>query len=269
MLDIHFHILPGMDDGPDTWEESLALAEAARAAGTTGVFATPHYMTGVHEPGVSQVRDAVGELKERLQAESVAGGATTPVEVYPGMETYLSPELPGLWERGRLLPLGGEGPYLLVEMGFRDFPSWAPEVLFELQVRGAVPVLAHPERNLVLQSAPARLADLVKRGFLIQLNAGSLTGVYGPGARRLAQQLILAGVATFVGSDAHSVGGRPPDLNPALALVRQWGGEQAATDLVATNPRAVLAGKTVEQKSAPVQLKQPAGWWQRLLGRGG
>lgn len=235
MIDLHFHCLPGIDDGPADWTEAVALCRAAEAAGTTGIVATPHVFRGPWQNEDRAARNAlVDELNRRL------GG--TP-RVFPGCEVMYFEglvEAADQGKRGPLQTLGGSR-YLLVEFMPGYVPPSVEASFHELWILGMTPVIAHPERNLVLAAEPERLGALVEAGAVVQLTAGSLTGQFGPGALRAAEHFLRVGIAQLVASDAHSTDVRPPGLGKAREKVR-WLGEEAVHGIFEANPAAVLVG---------------------------
>jgi protein-tyrosine phosphatase len=241
VIDLHAHLLPGLDDGPASLAASVEMARAARDAGIRTVACTPH-MSERHPTEPAAVHDGV-----RLLAEAL-GAADVPLEVVPGAEIAL-PYLARLGdEELRMASLGGGGRWLLLEMPFQGWPLTLPQLLADLEIRGYGAIIAHPERAEAIQRAPDRMRDLVGRGALVQLTAGSFLGDHGPGARRAALMLLAGGVAHFLASDAHSAGPwRPPELEEGL---------QAAADgidvhpqtlrwMVEDGPAAVLEGRPV------------------------
>lgn len=237
MTDIHVHILPGLDDGASTWEEALEMAKAAAGAGTRAVVATPHFLPG-NWPGKSQVADLVAQLQERLKAQNIS------LQVYPGGEVYLEPELT---ERTHDLPfLGGQSNYLLVELPFDDLPPFTEEVLFRLRVKDIVPVLAHPERNRIIGGDLSILAKWIRQGALVQANAGSLTGVFGRKVQSVAEAMVKAKMIHFLGSDGHSLKRRPPILSEARRKIASIAGEEEAQRLCCHNAAVLLAGEQIE-----------------------
>lgn len=232
MIDVHFHCLPGIDDGPRTWDEAVALCRAAARDGTTHVVATPHVL---REPWMNESRGErqalVDELNSRLQGDPL---------VLPGCEYYFSSDAVELWEMGRLGPLTGlnESTHLLIEFSAREVPKRARSLIHELVVAGVTPVIAHPERNLVFASDLGELALLVERGAKTQVTAASITGEFGSSAQSCAERILDAGLAHVVASDAHSVAKRPPGLSRAEAAVRVRWGAESARQLFVTNPAA-------------------------------
>jgi len=246
MIDLHFHCLPGIDDGPRTWNDAVALCREAAAQGTTAVVATPHVL---RDPWINEdpsVRDAlVAELNLRLRGEPI---------VLAGCEYFYSSRAAELVERGGAGPLRGlnRGRYLLLEFSASVPPS-AESVFHELLLLGAVPVIAHPERNAIFVRDPERLASLIARGAIAQLTAGSLLGDFGSGAEAACEEFLRRGLVHVVASDAHSLEQRPPRLADARALVRRRLGDQAAAELFEINPAAVAGSEPL-----PAQAVAPA-----------
>lgn len=237
MIDLHFHCLPGLDDGPRTWNEAYALLRMAAAEGTTRVVATPHVL---REPW----RNTDRPLRDRLVRTLNTRLAGRP-KILPGCEFFYSSDaLEGLdlGTSGPLTRLGG-GPYLLVEFDAAFVPPNWPSLFHELKVQGVTPIVAHPERNAVLARNPDLLEELVERGAYAQITAGSLLGDFGPTAEKACGEFFLRRLVHLVASDAHSVAHRPPRLKAARAWVRKsWGGT-AEKGLFVVNPEAALAGK--------------------------
>ena len=234
MIDLHFHALPGLDDGPATMEESVALCRRAAEEGTTHVVATPHVL---REPWLNEDRAAraalLGELNARL------GG--TPA-VLPGCELMFSLDILDLVEKGDEGPVVGlnGGVLLLVEFAPSFVPRTAADLLRELVLAGTIPVVAHPERNLVFQEDPERLFELLDKGALAQVTAASLLGEAGRAAKALADDLMNARLAHFVASDAHNLTGRPPRLAAARDHVRRRWGADLEARIFDVNPKELL-----------------------------
>jgi protein-tyrosine phosphatase len=237
MIDIHSHLLPGIDDGPRTWDESLALCRRVAEHGVTTSIATPHLIDGVYNNTRSRLVALVRELNDRLlQAE-------IPLEVLPGAEVDFSSR--HVLEVTDELPRIGNGGAVLIEMPVAVVPPRIAESLFSIRAHGLVPVLAHPERNEELQRRPQLAREWVDAGAALQLDAESLLGFWGRNARACAEAVLRAGHYHAMASDAHSVERRPPRINEALERVR------ALVDgdplrLVNEGPRALLAGQCVD-----------------------
>jgi protein-tyrosine phosphatase len=233
MVDVHCHILPGLDDGPENIAESLEMAETAIADGITHVVATPHCST---EYAFDYQR--VRRLREELQVK--IGDRLT---LGTGCDFHLNPEnLEALRENASHFCIN-QKDYLLVEFNEFSIPPSMDHTLHELQLAGLRPIVTHPERNALLRAQPERLAKWVRTGNFVQVTGGSLTGVFGPGAQRDALSWIAEGVVHIVASDAHNVRGRPLKLQPAFDVVLKQFGEEMARGLFVENPLAAFEGR--------------------------
>lgn len=218
MIDTHLHILPGVDDGPETIQEALALARALVQEGIHSAIVTPHYNDEFVQRSAAEIQERVNELQQALERFSI------PLRLFVGHEALIKPELVQDIQTGQLATLN-HSRYLLLELWYS---TWLPEteqVIFELQAYGIVPVIAHPERYRAIQQDPTRLAALVRQGVLAQLTASSLIGMQGNTARRCAEVLLKRGLIHCIASDAHGLHKRPPGvllgLQRASALLGQ------------------------------------------------
>jgi protein-tyrosine phosphatase len=212
LIDIHTHVLPGLDDGPETAEESIALARAAADAGTRVMVATPH----VREDYIFPLEE-IPRRAETLNSELVELGV--PLRVVAGGEVSITrvAELDDAELMGVSL---GEGPYILLESPYTTIGGLLENTVFALQARGFRAVLAHPERSPAFQEDPRRLVDLVRKGVLCSVTAASITGTFGRRVRRYTLELFRGGLVHNVASDTHNVARRPPDLGPGLREIR-------------------------------------------------
>lgn len=241
MIDLHFHCLPGIDDGPVDWDAAAALCRQAAAEGTTTIVATPHVLREGWENEDPRARDAL-----LLKLNTLLAGAPS---VLPGCEYFFSLDAVELWEQGPEGPLTGlnRGPYLLVEFPATMIPRGAGDVIHELSVIGVTPVIAHPERNLQLVRDPELLESFVRKGAITQITAASLVGEFGRAALAASGDFFRRGLVHFVASDAHSTERRPPRLAAARERVRrEWGGD-AESLLFDLNPRAIVDGLPIER----------------------
>jgi len=232
MVDLHCHILAGLDDGAKTIEDSLAMAEEAIADGITHVVATPHASSD-WKFDYPRVRAAREELSARLADR---------LTLATGCDFHLSLEnLTAI--RGDPRPYCiNQKDYLLVEFNEFSIPASMDQTLHELQLAGLRPIVTHPERNAILRTRPERLRAWVAQGNYVQITAGSLTGVFGPAAQELAWTWIGKGWVHFVSSDAHNTGRRPLRLKFAFDEIARQLGAQRARDLMVDNPRAAFKG---------------------------
>jgi protein-tyrosine phosphatase len=215
MVDLHCHILPDCDDGAEDLDEALAMSRLAVADGITDLVATPHAQDGLHDNNRLDVRSAV----ERLQAELDRQGI--PLRLHPGMEVHMHVELLDNLGAGQLLTLCDRHKHLLLELPALSIPSCTEAILYELQVLGVTPIIAHPERNLALQEHPERLAEWVADGCAAQLTGGSLFGKFGRAAQRAAEQMVRHDWVHLIASDGHSAERRRPQLGAAYERLAQ------------------------------------------------
>jgi protein-tyrosine phosphatase len=267
MIDLHCHVLPGIDDGPATIEGSLAIARLAAAGGTRVLVATPH-VNWRYRNDAAGIAERVAELNERLAAEEVQTADGRVLEVRPGAEvalTLIAELAPAQLEA---LGLGG-GRWLLVEPPFTpvapNLDGMLLELLANLRSVGGRIVLAHPERCPAFQRDPPMLERLVRAGMLTSVTAGSLGGRFGGEARRLALALARDGLLHNVASDAHDPVNRTPEIASALehaglGPLAQW--------LTVEVPAAILDDGVIPPRPAtPADAGSGQRRWRRLLSR--
>lgn len=240
MIDLHCHLLPGVDDGPETLDESIAMARAAYDDGVRAIVVTPHAGPWSERYGSDNPREALQAQVQELQRALLHAGIA--LTLYPGMELELDMDLPGQLRAGRALPLGS-GPYFLLELPFFQHPLYLEQTLFQAQLQGWKPVLAHVERYLYVQQAPDMLAPLVERGILVQVTAGSLLGAAGPVVRSTAQHLLRRGLVHILASDGHAARGpRSPRLRAGVEAAARLIGPERAQAMVAEVPQQIVEG---------------------------
>lgn len=235
MIDLHCHILPNLDDGASSLEESLAMARLALESGVTAMAATPHCAEG----GAREVRDRVLLLREALE------DAGLPLRIYMGMEVFGTPETARLLRSGRLLTLNGSR-YPLVEFPFRGTGREETRILTDVLQAGFVPVVAHPERYAYIQEQPRLLNYWKDMGCLFQVNRGSLTGRFGSAARDTGMELVKRGFAAVVASDGHSARMRTPWMEDVRRLLEQEISAQAAEYLLRIHPSLILRNQPID-----------------------
>lgn len=237
MIDLHCHLLPGIDDGPRNWDESIALCRAMAADGILVAVTTPHLIDGVYENTLAVVRPLVDELNGKLEDLQIE------LMVHPGAEIDISSRF--VVEKKEELPILAGGPCVLLEMPVAVVPSALDRILFDLRSSGILPVLAHPERNEHVQRDPGLVAGWHRSGAAIQVDAESLFGVWGRRAEHSASSLLRRGLVNALASDAHSCDRRPPRLREAVEVARQLIGDQAL-QLVTDGPASILRGKRLD-----------------------
>jgi protein-tyrosine phosphatase len=251
MIDLHSHILPGLDDGARTLADSVDIARAALEDGITVIAGTPHVRDD-WPTDADTMEQRVAELRAELEA------ARVPLDVRPGGEIALDWIVKLSVDELRRFGLGGSR-YVLVETPYHGWPLQLPSVLLSLRDQGVVPVLAHPERNVEVQSRPDRLASLAEAGILVQVTAASVDGRIGRRAADCGHRLIRGGVAHLLASDAHHASVRAVGMSAAAKAV---GGGALAEWLTREVPAAILADAEIPPR--PVSSRR--GWIERLLG---
>jgi protein-tyrosine phosphatase len=248
VIDLHCHVLPGIDDGPQTFDDSLALCRAAAAAGTRTVVATPHVSWDYPNVTSQVVADGVARVNEALEAEGLD------LEVRPGAEVAMTRA--GDLDDAELVALRlGGGPYLLVECPYSPAAAGFDAILHEVAARGHRILLAHPERCPAFQRDPERLRSFVDAGMLTSITAGALVGRFGRGVKTFARDLLEQGLVHDIASDGHSAGPqRPPSIAPELEEAGL--GDRADWHARAV-PLAILDGTPLPP--APPPLPRPRG----------
>ena len=260
MIDIHCHILPGLDDGSKSMEETLEIIRQLEMAGFKTLIATPHVIEGREFLSPAEILCAVEQVRKHVAEAGIS------IEILPGAENYIFPDLAKWAREGKLMTLGNTGRYLLVELPMLEIPHYTEQVLFELQVQGLIPVLAHPERNKGLIDQPCYLLDWAKKGILYQLNLRSLGGRYGPQSQELAEVMLKSQLIHFVGSDAHRPSQRDSVYLEALQGIRATFGEEPFQEVALRNPQAILSGKALMNEreytlAEPIKRKKANKFW--------
>ncbi|ALV21546.1 tyrosine-protein phosphatase [Carnobacterium antarcticum] len=209
MIDLHCHILPGIDDGAKTMDDSLAMAHAAVAEGITHILATPHYKNGRWDNEKIDILRDVENLQNELNNRDI------PLTVFPGQEVRIIGELIEDIQRNKIQFIDETNQYLLIEFPTATIPAFTDSLFFSLQTKGITPIIVHPERNHAILNDSNKLLTLIEKGALAQLTAGSYVGTFGKKTQKLSKQLIEAGLVHFIASDAHNVQSRTFHLKEA------------------------------------------------------
>jgi protein-tyrosine phosphatase len=250
MIDLHSHILPGLDDGAKTLQESIAMCLMGFQDGIRTIVATPHTLNGVYQNDRSTIFAKVQELDNAINATNAinASNAMNAIDainlkILPGADVYCTEDLLDQLERGNALTVGDGGKYLLLEFPPQGIPYGVEEVIFQLMMKGITPIISHPERNLDISLQPQRYFAMVKMGCLGQLTAMSLTGEFGGEIKRIAEKFLKARVVHIIASDAHSQNRRPPILSSAVRAAARIVGKEEASKMVTEYPQAILHGQ--------------------------
>ena len=260
MIDLHCHIIPDVDDGSGSLEESLEMARLAVSDGITHMVATPHTLNGVSKNTTAQILQAVDDLKKAFAAENI------PLTLHTGSEIHFTGGLRHLIRSGDLCTLNNRGKYALLELPSQSIPAGLKQEIFELKLDGITPIIAHPERHVVFQNEPDSLRELIDMGAMAQLTAMSLLGDFGPLVRQAAKRFLEMRLVQIMASDGHSAERRPPLLSRAVEeaadVLKSLAEAQA---MVTERPAAVLAGTSFDfPQPSHGQPKRTTGPFKRI-----
>lgn len=238
LVDIHCHLIPGIDDGAKSWDETLAMARMAVDDGIETIVVTPHQLGNFSHNRGPQIREKTAELQRVLDEHEI------PLTVLPGADVRIEPEMVALLCRGEVLSLADRRKHVLLELPHElYFPLEG--VLDQLHAHNMVGILSHPERNQGLLKDPRLIEPLVDRGCLMQVTAGSLMGTFGPPAQQFAEWMIQRRLVHFLSTDAHGPKSRRPLMQRAFWQVAELADEPFALDICCRNPAAVAEGRSV------------------------
>lgn len=253
MIDLHSHILPGVDDGAEDMKMALEMAQLYVENGYDQIIATPHW---IEYGGTTKRSENIEVLASFIRKLEEAG---IELKVRLGNEFFITPNLVQyvINQEGATL---NNSDYVLVELPMRDYPQYTENVIFDLQLKGYKPIIAHPERYEYFRETPEVLAKLIERGIYTQMNLPSLTGQYGKEVQKSAKVFLEHQMVHFLGTDSHSNRRRSPRVKEALQLVEEMVGKEMKEEL--TNLRAK---KVIENQSLvvpnPIQIKKKK-WFQ-------
>lgn len=254
MVDLHSHILPNIDDGSKNMEETLEMGKIAEEEGFSKIIATPHYIEGEFmsdtaarsspdtEKGFlfqrEEFSDIIKEVNRHFTEKAVD------IEILPGMEVYISPNLPSQLEKGEIFTLNNTS-YILIEFPMHCIPIYAENILYQVRLLDYRPVIAHPERYTEVMKNPNYLKDLIEQGNYVQINSLSVTGVLGEKARETAEILLKHRMVHFIGTDAHSPRTRSPRIKKALEQMYLWVDGEYVEEII-ENGRTLIRGEKVD-----------------------
>ncbi|MBR1801845.1 hypothetical protein IJ768_01275 [Candidatus Saccharibacteria bacterium] len=242
MIDVHCHLMPGVDDGSKDLNETLAMFENAVTSGVTDMILTPHYIKGTKYNLKNSAKGQITEiLREALRRSDID------INIHYGNEAYIDDKLPELIESGEVSTLAGSR-YLLVELPVASEDKNAGNIFFRLKSQGIVPVIAHPERYNYIQKNPAKVLEYTKLGCLLQGNYMSLLGKYGKKAEKTLKILLKNDVITFLGSDVHHESNEyhlPEAEKRVLKIVRS---EEKLEALFEKNAEKILNDEEIEKE---------------------
>ncbi len=261
MIDLHCHILPGIDDGAPDLETSLAMARIAVADGITVTACTPHMMPGYYDNTSAGIRAAVDSLRIELEK------ATIPLRLVTGADVHLITGLAGALRRDERLTLA-DTRYFLFEPPHNTAPPRMAEAVFDCMAAGFHPIITHPERLRWIEEHYDLMGQMVDAGAWMQLTAGSVTGRFGKRTQYWAERMLDEGLVHILATDAHNLRSRAPVLSEAAEAVAGRLGQEAANDMVLTRPLAVLENASPASVPPAVGHRRPtarSGFFKRLF----
>lgn len=214
MIDIHSHIIPGIDDGSKNIEMTLEMLKNAERDGTKEIVATPHYLLEYGELTIEEVKVFVEEINTIIKSEGIN------LKVYSGQEIYYTENIIEYYMDGKIGTIN-DSRYMLIEFPIHKLSKNISNVLYELQIRGIIPIIAHPERYKAIIDKPSRINRFINEGYLFQMNAGSLEGKFGANVKKTAEIFLANKIYNFIGSDAHNIKNRTTGLSNATAILNK------------------------------------------------
>lgn len=237
LIDLHCHILPGVDDGAPDLCTALELGKVAVDQGISHILLTPHHMDSKY----INHKDRLLEKVENFQA--CLNDSRIPLTVFPGQEVHITGDILKAIDNDDVIFMDESSRYLLLELPHHDIPEYTSQIVFELITRGITPVIAHPERNLAIQKDPEKLYELVKMGCLTQLTCSSYLGGFGAEVRSLTENIISANLGFVFSSDAHNFDGRRFRMKQAFEKLESIDPERAQQ--FKNNARNIVNGEDV------------------------
>lgn len=250
MIDMHSHILPGLDDGAADWAQAIAMARVAVKDGITEMVCTPHWVLGKYENNKERILPRFAEFEARLVAEKI------PLKIHSGAELRIDTTLLQRLKAGELLTLNNGSGYVLLELPDDNLPSDLHDFFWQLQINGFRPILSHVERNPILRENPRRLFNWVERGILTQITAASLQSDFSVEIRKFALFLVKHRLAHMIVTDTHSLRMRKPELSGAYSVIEHLMGKETVARMVYKTPRHILLGEHVTVDD-PIPVEEP------------
>ena len=245
MIDIHSHIIAGIDDGSKDIEMTINMLKKAEKSGTTDIIATPHFMRGRFEVEYKDVVKKVEELKKIVKENNID------INIYAGQEVYYSKNILEYYN-DKMIGTINNTKYMLIELPMLEFNiDEVINTIYELQIRGIVPIIAHPERYKQFIKNPSQINLLIKEGMLFQVNAGSINGDFGRDVKKTAIKYLNNNIYSFIGSDAHRDKGRNTDIKNVIEVL-----EYNQRKSFINNGKAMLKNEEIEFRGIPIKEKK-------------
>lgn len=237
LIDIHCHILPGLDDGPATMEEAIEMARIAWNDGITDVIATPHTHDDVYRNGMREIEIAVKSFQIELYKEGI------PIRIHPGAEVHIHLDMIHNLNFNQISSLCHQMKHVLLELPSLHLPQFTDDLILELLSNGITPIIAHPERNEVLRNNPNRLARWITEGAMSQVTAGSLLGFMGKSTKQTSHKMVKQRLVHIVASDGHNSTTRKVELSHAYRVLSDLLPENEV-EVFSKHAKAILSGES-------------------------
>ncbi len=245
MVDIHSHIIPGIDDGSKDMEMTLEMLRNAEENGTREIVATPHYLLEYGEARIEEVKEYVKNINELLEREKID------VKVYSGQEVYFSERIVEDYIEHNIGTMN-DSRYMLIEFDMHKFDESIFDLLYELQIRDIVPIIAHPERYKYFREKPILINKFIEQGYLFQLNAGSIEGRFGETVKKTAATFLDKKIYNFIGSDAHDINNRNTGIKNAMSVIS----DEMIKEIFEDSSKKMLENKPIEFLGQKIKEKR-------------
>jgi len=252
MVDLHCHLIPGVDDGPTTEAESLEMMKVAIQEGITVIAATPHHLNGKYINNREDILKAVEQLNGLVKSHQL------PLKIVPGQEIRINGQFEEDYDNEKIVTVGGNTQYVLVELPSNHVPRYATRLFYDIQLKNLRPIIVHPERNSEIIKNPEKLMQFIEKGALVQVTAASITGCFGKKIQKFSFKLIEANAVQIIASDAHNITSRGFQMKGATQLLKKKYGSDYVESLL-TNAQHILANKVVVP-SLPESMERKKLW---------
>lgn len=247
MIDLHSHILPGIDDGAKEMAVTMNMLQIAVKDGIKKIAATPHFYTGYYENTYEDVYKLVKKIN------GIAKKKEIDIDVIPGQEVFLDKHTLEFYKQGVIRGIG-ETKYMLIELPMESMPKDALNIIYELRIEGVIPIVAHPERYDYIIEKPSRINDFIEEGCFFQINSGSISGIFGKRIQNTSRIFIQYGVCNFIASDAHSTGMRSPKMKETLERVKSL--NHVLYENVVSNAEKLLNNFEIHSRAEKIKEKK-------------
>ncbi|AJD28841.1 CpsB/CapC family capsule biosynthesis tyrosine phosphatase [Clostridium botulinum] len=247
MIDIHSHIMPSVDDGANDLDYSLKMLKMAEESGTKKIVATPHYYMGRYEEKYFNIKKHLEQLNEISKKNNIN------IEIFLGQEVLIHKKTIEFYEVGYIGTINNTS-YMLVEFPMTTWENYYMDVLYELKVRGINPIIAHPERYKFIHENICNINKFIDEEYLVQINTGSIEGIFGKDVQKISKEFIKNKICNFIGSDAHSLNIRNPDMNKGAKIIKTM--DKSLYDEIIINSNNLLENKEIIRSYNKIERKK-------------